>query len=1095
MQGRGKTRVLIDRVARLLLDGAAPQNILCLTYTKAAASEMQNRLFETLGKWAMLPEDTLRDALAGLTGGAETHFDQLAEARRLFAKAVETPGGLRIQTIHSFCSSILRRFPLEANVSPQFTEMDDRRNELLLDECLEEMAERHPNAFLSMARILHGGDMRPLAASVSGARDAFRQALGETALRTMLGLSRDLSMDDVLADVFQPDTGDLLKTVADAMHVTGGKTDLVHAPRLLAARTANLESLEILEGVFLHGAGAAIAGPFTAKIGKYPMQVSRKTLDPDTVDALDTLMGRIELAREPRLALTELARNLALHRFAERFLPIYAHAKAERGWLDFDDLILKARDLLTDPQVAQWVLYRLDGGIDHILVDEAQDTSPVQWQMIEALAQESMAGDGTRALGERTIFVVGDKKQSIYSFQGADPEGFDRMYGRFADRLGATDLQRLEMRHSFRSSAAILTAVDTTFADQEVAHIAFHDALPGRVDIWPLVEPEGAADPLDFDDPVDLVSPRDANVLLAERIAAHIKEMIRTESVPSARTRGEARPIHAGDILILFRSRGSLFDATIRACKAAGIPMAGADRLTLTSELAVKDIVALLSFLATPEDSLSLAAALKSPLLGWDERALFKLAAQREERHLWETLRRRADLHPDTMAVLTDLRDRAGYLRPYELIERVLTRHHGRAKLVGRLGAECEEALDALLTQALNYERMDIPSLTGFLTWLGGDDIQIKRQSEGRSTNLRIMTIHGAKGLEAPIVILPDTMGKPPDTKQMLWPMGDDRRILRQSKDRLPASLQAARAEIDTKQAAERDRLLYVAMTRAQFWLIVAGAGAKKDASKRWYGKISDAMDQLDHIALPEPAGARRYQVNDWRKLETPRRPLSDSPALHVATPDWIDQPADQPAKDGSLLNPSLLGGAKALPGEGVDDSEDALLRGSELHVLLEHLPPDAPDRWDALAGRLLPQIGHDARTRRLAEARAVLGNEELRTFFTSDAQVEVPVVAPHPSGRTIVGAIDRLIVQETRVLAIDYKSNRVVPTLPQDVPEGLLRQMGAYAFALGEIYPGKRIDTALLWTSSATLMPLPNDLVRNAFAQSVDLDGPRGAA
>ncbi len=1090
--GSGKTRVLTDRVARLLLGGVSPQNILCLTYTKAAASEMQNRLFKRLGAWAMVPDADLRANLSEL--GVPDAID-LNEARRLFAKAVETPGGLRIQTIHSFCAIVLRRFPVEAGVSPQFTEMDDRSAEMLREDCLEALAAARPDIVADMAQALGGAELRPFVAALTGARDAFARPLDETALRGLLDLPPDLTLERLLAHVFSDGAAALIPRVARVMAEAGGKTDQAHAPELARCDAATLANLETLESRLLFGDGTK--DPFGAKIGKYPTSAARKVLDPDDAEALDALMERVAEARPDRLALVELDRNMALQRFAAAYLPLYAQAKSDRGWLDFDDLILKARDLLTERAVADWVLYRLDGGIDHILVDEAQDTSPPQWQVIEALAREVASGHGTQEAGIRTLFVVGDKKQSIYSFQGADPEGFDRMHESFSDRLGPAQLQRLDMLHSFRSSPAILSAVDAVFAAQAMEHRAFHEALPGRVDLWPLVEPVEAEDPADFDDPVDRVSPRDAVARLAEHIAAHVAGLIGSETIPDDDAPGDRRVVHAGDVLILFRSRKELFNATIRACKSAGIPVAGADRLTLTSELAVKDVAALLSFLATPEDSLSLASALRSPLFGWSEQDLYTLAAGRRERHLWEALRHRAQDHPATMDIIADLRKQADYLRPYDLIERLMTRHHGRARLIGRLGRECEEAIDALLAQALDYERTDVPSLTGFLTWLTGDDIQIKRQSEGAGRHLRIMSIHGAKGLEAPIVILPETMGDLPNIDAALWPVPGGR-VLRQTKDRRPPLLQAAHAALSQAQDAERDRLLYVAMTRAKYWLILCGAGDPGKASGRWYGQLADGLAGLDCADLDTPAGpGRRYQSQDWQPLAFPLRPANAPPEADVALPDWIFDAAPPPPEAPALLRPSGLGGLKALPGEAVakDDEEDALVRGSELHALLEHLPPDAADAWPALARRLLPGLDEAARAARLDEARRVLGAPGLRDLLRRPALIEVAITAPHPSGARVLGAIDRLIVDDDRVLVIDYKSNRIVPDRAEDVPEGLVRQLGAYAAGLERIYPGRRIELALLWTTTATLMPVNTARALDAFARATDLDAPGGRA
>ncbi|MFN6977939.1 MAG: UvrD-helicase domain-containing protein, partial [Gemmobacter sp.] len=693
--GSGKTRVLTDRVARLLLGGTPPQRILCLTYTKAAAAEMQNRLFQRLGAWAMLDDAVLRPALEDLGADGPIGDDRLTAARRLFARAIETPGGLRIQTIHGFCAALLRRFPLEAGVSPRFEEMDDRTGELLRAAILEEMAEGPSSSvFADLARLYTGESFGKLAEDVSRERAAFDPPRDAAAIRAAFGVQANETPEGIVAGVLGPDGAGLLRAIGPVL-AAGSKTDK-QAAATLGAFPAQpvLDDLEALERMMLYGAGAERSAPFTAKIGAFPTKATRAALGP-LLAPLEALMERVEQGRERRIALAAAERTAALHRFAAAFLPAYAAAKAARGWLDFDDLILRARALLTDPGVAQWVLWRLDGGIDHILVDEAQDTGPGQWDVIARLAQDMLAGAGARGTG-RTIFVVGDRKQSIYSFQGADLAAFDAMQDRFAAQLAhGPGLQRVSLDYSFRSSPAILRAVDCTFDDAAgrgiggaMRHVAFKATMPGRVDLWPPIPPAAKADKADWFDPRDLPRPQDPAVVLAETIADTIRGWLDTGTrIPG---RDGTRPMRAGDILILVQRRSPLFAEIIRACKARDLPMAGSDRLRLGAEMAVKDIAALLAFLDMPEDDLSLAAALRSPLCGWSEGALFDLAHGRKG-YLWQALRGRAAEWPDTFAMLSALRNAADFLRPYELIERVLTRHDGRRRLIARLGPEAED--------------------------------------------------------------------------------------------------------------------------------------------------------------------------------------------------------------------------------------------------------------------------------------------------------------------------------------------------------------------------------------------------------------------
>lgn len=1080
--GSGKTRVLTDRVARLLLGGTPPQRILCLTYTKAAAAEMQNRLFRRLGDWAMRTDAALSDDLAGLGLPGPFDPDRLAAARRLFARAIETPGGLRIQTIHGFCASLLRRFPLEAGVPPRFAEMDDRSAEILRGAVLDALAaEDRTGAMATVVQHYRGESLAALAKSVADNRAAFDPPREAGAIRAAFGLDPALTAEALCAAILGQDGVATIRAILPAL-AAGSPNDAKAAAALAALPEAPaLPDLAILEKVFLFGDGAK--APFAAKIGAFPTKATREALGP-RLDALEALMARVEAGRPRRIALIAAERTAALHRFAAAFLPAYAEAKAARGWLDFDDLILRARALLTDPSVSPWVLWRLDGGIDHVLVDEAQDTSPAQWDVIERLTQEFLAGDGARE-GRRTLFVVGDRKQSIYSFQGADLTVFDAMQARFAERLEPLGgLRRAELAHSFRSAPAILRAVDCTFDDAAgrgiggaMRHIAFHGAMPGRVDLWPIVPKPEAPEPAPWDDPRDLPRPEDPDVVLAEAIATAIAGWIAEGTrIPH---RGGARPLRPGDILILVQRRSRLFAEVIRACKARGLPMAGADRLKLGAELAVKDLAALLSFVDLPEDDLSLATALRSPLFGWSEGDLHALAFGRAG-SLWQALRAAPERWAETLAVLTDLRDAADYLRPFELIDRVLTRHGGRARLVARLGPEAEDGIDQLLAQALTYERTQTPSLTGFLAWLSTDDVEARRQVDAASNRIRVMTVHGAKGLEAPVVILPDAADRRPPGVDAILRLADGMPAWRGAAGESPPAIEAAVEAAKAARAAEADRLLYVAMTRAESWLIVAAAGSG-EGEDAWHARVRAGLVAAGAVPQSFPTGeGLRLASGDWPA------PVG-APAAEGAPPPAPAVPRGPlpPAAAMPLArSPSDLGGAKALPGEDEAlPAEAARARGTALHSLLETLPALDAAEWRRVAaavagGRFDPDI-------LLAEAAGILGDAALAPLFAAGTLAEATVTATLDGVRWI-GTVDRLIVAADRVLAVDYKSNRVVPDRPEAVPEGILRQMGAYAAMLGAIYPGQRIETAILWTQAPLLMPLPAPLISAAFRRAV---------
>ncbi|GGX39722.1 double-strand break repair helicase AddA [Tateyamaria omphalii] len=1072
--GSGKTRVLTDRVARLLLEDVKPQNILCLTYTKAAASEMQNRLFQRLGAWAMLDDKALRSELAELGLAHIPNAQELSHARTLFAMAIETPGGLKIQTIHSFCASLLRRFPLEAGVSPQFTEIEDRAADLLRAELVDQMADgEDADLLVRLAAQYKGEDFLSLTKEIAGKAAKFDDlTTGETL--SLLGQPGDLTRDSIVDATFAPGDWEMLQDLLPIL-ATQGVTDQAVGETLKEIVALDTESLSIAEAAFLTQAGT--------RKKRFPTKSTQQRAA-HLLPQLEALIERVEAAREARLALDATEHTVALHQFARRFSQRYSDAKQRRGWLDFDDLIQKAQQLLSDDRVAAWVLYRLDGGIDHILVDEAQDTSPTQWDVIRRLAEEFSSGEGARADVTRTIFVVGDKKQSIYSFQGADPREFDRMQSEFGSKLAESD-QKLwgrSLDFSFRSSPAILDLVDKVFETEKGAgfgdgqHIAFSADLPGRVDLWPLVPKPEKTSEREWYDPVDRRSPEHQFRTLAMAVAGQIKQMLNEGTlIPD---KGGPRPVQPRDFLILVQRRGGIFPDIIRACKELELPIAGADRLKVGAETAVRDLGALLSFLATPEDSLSLATALRSPLFGWSEQDLYTLAHHRTEDELWRSLRTKTDAYPETVSVLRDLRDNVDFLRPYDLIERMLTRHRGRQRMLARLGTEAEDGINALLSQALSYERSEVPSLTGFLTWMETDDLEVKRQIDSASNQIRVMTVHGSKGLEAPIVILPECGKRDFQVRNTVIDI-DGTPVWKMPSAMLPARMITRLDDMKAAQRKESLRLLYVALTRAEKWLIVGASGELERNGDDWHQRVQAGMEANKAAPLDTPVGSGlRLQHGDWAFSAKG----TDGTETEVATPlpGIFKSIAPSPTTLQETLSPSDLGGAKALPGDGVDENT-AKAFGTLVHALLESTETGARALHEA-------DLQDDLKAQAVAQARRIQADPALSWIFAENILAEVPITAQLGT-RRMHGTIDRLHLNAKTVHIVDFKTNRVVPEKPEQTPEGVLRQMGAYAHAMAQIYPDREVELSILWTHTGVLMAIPHDIVTSALESTPYLD------
>lgn len=1084
--GAGKTTVLIDRVARLLLGGVDPASVLCLTYTKAAAGEMQNRLFKRLGAWAMLEDGALLADLTALqaeSGAPAPRMQDLPRARRLFAQAIETPGGLRIQTIHSFCAALLRRFPLEACVPPRFRELDGAESAALRRAIFDQIG-AGPEAPLlaALAEFASETDLPALADTFCAEAARFAAPFDSAAALKTLG---GLPPEALQAQAFNGAEGAFLPALLTALAASEKPTDarLAEALAPLAQVPLGLEHLPLLEDALLFKSGAKIN---TAKIGALPTKALRAELPPALLTAFEALMTRVEAARPARLGLLCAQRSATLHDLARAFLARYSAEKSARGVLDFDDLITRAHALLAAPGLGAWVRYRLDGGIAHILVDEAQDTSPAQWQIIRLLAEEILAGAGAGP-AHRTLFIVGDPKQSIYSFQGADVAEFDRTRAALSTQLSAPErpLAEVALDYSFRSSPLLLNLVDAALAPVKTAlggrlsHQAVRGQMPGRVELWPRFEAAPAPeDRALWEAPVDQTPPDHPARRLAQFLAARLAQLF-AEGAQVPDPNGGFRRLTPGDVLILVRRRSAVFHEVIRALKRQGLPLAGADRLRLGGELAVKDLTALLNFLALPEDDLSLAAALRSPLFGFSEDALFRLAYGRPT-HLWDALRAKADLWPEAHRILSDLRDHADFLRPYELMERLLTQHQGRARLRARLGREAEEGIETLVEQVLHYESHHLPSLTGFLAWLSGAEVEVKRQQESGGGLIRVMSVHGAKGLEAPLVILPDTAlrqgAKPPrllaKEGRLFWNGGAGER---------PPALAEAEAARKAAESDEDARLLYVAMTRAQSWLMLGEAlpkaapgGAEEAPPQSWYNRVETGAQNL---------GAAPWKVEGAEGagllLQSPDWPDAAAPSASGLAPESGPEPAPLPAalltpaapEDGPAppLSPSALPGAKSLGG-GELEGEEARRRGTELHLLLEHLPRQPRALWPGLARTLIPDPARAAE--RLALAERLLSDPALAPLFGPESLAEVTLTAPFENG-VLLGTIDRLWVTPDQVFALDFKTNAEVPAREEDLPEGLRAQMKAYGAALAHIYPGRPQTLALLWTTTGTLMTL----------------------
>jgi len=1121
--GTGKTHVLTNRILRLLLGGAAPQRILCLTFTRAAAAEMRNRLAGRLGRWTLM-DDAALSAELGKLALPPPDATTLQRARQLFARVLDAPGGVHILTIHAFAQWLLTRFPLEAGVAPNAKVLDETEARQLLDQARDEQ----------IAAIARGEDQKLVAAldtvaqrvSEADYATALDRLLGERGRLALLGGDVEVAIAALRTGLGLGDDDDEQAVLSAAWHETDAMAPALYDIVESLSRVPGAKNDAMVDGIkswLERGDGGEAearrlwpdyrATFLTAKDEPRKDAPTKKWRDanPTLLPVVEREAARLIAAEERRRAAVLADMSGALLRLALDMAGRYEAAKRGRAALDYDDLILRVKRLLAGDRAAAWVLYKLDGGIDHVLVDEAQDTNPDQWDIVRALTGEFFS-DASVVMPDRTVFAVGDAKQSIFSFQRADPRKLMEMRAHFDDaarqagrRFGAVGLTA-----SFRSTEAVLAAVDAVFAtglpanegvgeEGEIEHFATRAGEPGLVELWPVCKPEGDAD--------DMLPAR----RMARLVAAHCESLIGRERL------ADGRLIDAGDVMVLLRKRNAFVGELIGELKARGIDVAGRDRLSLFDDLGVQDLVALGKAALLPTDDLTLACVLKGPLVGLDEAALFTLAHGRE-RDLWAALRARTEApFVAAHARLSTIFARADFLPPFAFYARILGPEGGRQALLERLGPDALDPIDEFLAQALSWSTAGHGSLQGFLHHIETEGGEIKRDLDGRRRReVRILTVHASKGLEAPIVYLPDTCSATDDRERVLWvPEGPPLWAFRAAETRVP-TIDTLKTDLLRRQREEHHRLLYVAMTRASERLYVGGFhGKKPPRAGHWHGLVDSGLRTVGEVFAFESAtidagaarpswtgeGVRlaRGDASDARRSaaeqreraalppwarqtapaeKVPPRPLMPSRPEEEDTPDVAARAAQGGWREPPALSP-LAG-----------DQARRFRRGTLLHRLLQRLP-DVPgaDRASFAAAwlrREAADLDDATRARWAEEAVATLAVPEAAALFAPGTRAEVPVVGmvDTPQGRVAIsGQIDRLAIVAGAVLFADIKTNRPPPQRVEDVPRIYRRQLALYRALLAGIYPDRAVRGFLLWTDGPRLMEVPAALLDAALS------------
>ena len=1112
--GTGKTQVLSARVLRLLLQPeVSPSEILCLTFTKAGAAEMAVRVNAVLADWVRMADAVLAKDLLAI--GAPNDTATIARARTIFAHVLDCPGGgLRIDTIHAFSQWLLAAFPQEAGLTPGTRAMEDRDRELLAHEVLAQMlldAEATGDAAvldtLAALSLRMGADgVQSWLMRCADAREAW---MGKGAwvpplrprVNRLLGLAADAS-EEAITTLCADNMFDVrsLRTCRETLESWGTPTGRKNAGQiaewLMRPLAERAEAIGELAKALLTNEGAIRSLSSVTKIRS------------DYGEYAECVRASIEQVRE-RQALLSLAEWLtpALE-LGRKFALAWDAAKTREGLIDFDDQIRRAAELLDNSEMADWIRYKLDRRFNHILVDEAQDTNEAQWRIINALTGDFFTGEGAHGDTKRTLFVVGDYKQAIFRFQGTSPENFKAAQKRVqlamqgaadnAVRLRGSDdvrsLVELGLGRSYRTAQNVLDFVDAAICSIGHERLGLNgkpeahrgENRPGLVCLWP---PVGAT-PDDNDDGdkggEGWLSAPDRR--LADRIAKQVRSWI-DDGFPLVK--GETRRAGPGDVMVLVRKRKELAGLIVARLHAAGVPVAGVDRLRLGAPLAVKDLLAALRFAAQPLDDHNLANLLVSPLMGWSQDQLLEHVYRPDKQRLWAHLRRSS--HPDVLAVrgqLSDLLALADFEAPQALLHWILVGPwRGRERLVARLGREANDPIDELLNAALAYAATHTPSLQGFIRWFDAGEGELKRDAGASNGLVRVMTVHGSKGLQAPIVILADAAGNPDSapTRDISLteaaPEGAEAAFHLHTiplpslrKDQKFGRIAVAEAEVAKAEREEHWRLLYVAMTRAEEALFIAGSLGKRErepAPESWYAKLASLFPAE---ATDDPIWGERREIGSLVDLPAAVQHGAKLPPAKL--PDWVRHPVGPEPRPPRPLAPSAAGeDQNADPPFPPGAAGHAARRGVLLHRLLERLPEVPSSQRQEAASTWLAKTGADIdiaeRQEMARSALAVLSDPKFAQMFDEGALAEVPLAAI-VGGQVITGTVDRLLITNDHILVIDYKTTRLPPTSLNEVPLSTLRQMAAYAAALSVIYPGRTVEVAVLYTQAPQLIAIP---------------------
>ncbi|MDA9231004.1 double-strand break repair helicase AddA [Rickettsiales bacterium] len=1107
--GSGKTKILTDRVLRLLLNDIRPNQILCLTFTKVAAFEMKNRIYKELSEWSIITESQLQDRIFNLTA-QNCSKSLLKKARSLFVRVLDDSEGLKINTIHAFCQTLMAKFPIESNIKPNFSIIDSQKeNKLLLqakDMLLKEALENKNlrKKIENIAVNLNEDDFLDVILELINQRSALESTIKK--YHDLNNLNKQILLifnskdkdEDYIDDLIQkPDltknfNKEALLKIANLAKESDKKSDQNYYNLVTNyLQNPNKDNFDNYLSIFLTKDKSIKKTIITSAIIKKDLNIKNDLLKE---------AKRLQNICEEINAFTIANLSIDLLNITNKMLEFYQNLKNSNNYLDYNDLISKGSELLNNKEISQWVKYKLDGAISHILVDESQDTNHNQWQIIKAISDDFF--DKNDEIGEeRTIFIVGDEKQSIYSFQGADPSIFNDVFYYYSQKLEQNNskMHNISLNNSFRSKKNILQLVDNIFKEQDYKkaiskiNIVKHNPIKldnmGKVELWPIInvkEDDANSNKDDFSWKINVkpVEKLNSKELLAKLIAKKIKNWLESEKIIYS----ENRIIEPKDIMILIKDRANnLGNLIINNLQKEKIPVSGGDKFELSSHFLVKDLLLIAKFLLLPQDDLNLATLLKSPIIAISEEELFDVCQikDRESIYLFQALKLSDNINIKKSLIFLD--DVQKYYlenqnQIYQLFLYILEYKNKKVEIIEYFKEESREIIHQFLNLCLNFENSEDFGLENFVIQLQNSSLKINIGSANSELNqVKISTIHSAKGLESKIIILADSFHNSQkiygtNSSRILWFKHNDIKIPIYKSDKNCALTDGIKNADKNLSKEEYLRLLYVSLTRAEDELYIAGFGNKSDQNC-WYNIIknyglqnakskdsdfskilgikSDEFTEDDKIL---------YFTDENKNILNKNTENSSNDNKKYKIPEFLTKKAEIELFK-NISYPSTIDKNQTISND-VNIVNDF---GNIIHKILELFIKklrnnDASQKINTHLDNFYPKIDSKIRLELFRQISAISNNKVLDFIYCNKIETEIAVFYEE-NNDIISGKIDLLVIKDNEIIIIDYKSNKIIEKEIDKTANKYKKQLNIYRKIISNIYPDKIIKTAIIWT------------------------------